>query len=377
MNFSFITRFRHSRFFALMQKEIAQILRDKQLIVFLILPATVELTLFGFALSPEVNNLRIAVADLSSTPVSRALVSAIVENHVFDVAKIPSHQNEVVKSVADGQADAGLIIPPEFNRQIKSGTTATVQVVLDGVDANSAGIANGYLKQTVSSFNDSIRQHPTEERKFNTDITFLYNPGLASPWYFVPGMLGLVLTLAGGLIAATSLMREKESGTLEQLVMTPASSTEILLAKLLPLFLLLFVNVACGVAVGTLIFNIPFRGSPILYMGVSTLGIFISIALGVLLAAFANDQRQAILSSFFVNIPLFQLSGLLSPYQTMPQFLQYVSLLDPVRYYIVCIRAILLKGVGLESIWFNVVVLAGFAFVLLFVSIKRFRTQLG
>jgi ABC-2 type transport system permease protein len=372
-----LERLLEKRLFALIQKELRQILRDKQLLFLLIFPPTFQLLLYGFALDPDVKNLRIAIADLSVSPISRELVSAIVENHVFDLTNNGSTLNTVSQAVKQGRVEAALVIPPEFNRKIKEGLTGSVQILLDGADANTAGIASGYLSQMITAFNRSLEPVSLTIGNVHPDITFLYNPGLESAWFFVPGVMGLVLNLTGSLVSTSTLIREKDSGTLEQLVMTPASSVEVLVAKILPLFFLLMGNVCIALAVGKFVFDVPFRGNPFLYFFVSGLYVFVAISIGITLASVSKNQRGAVLTSFFINLPVIMLSGATAPLQSMPKLFQYVALLNPLRYYIVCIRSILLKGVGLDIIWPNVVMLAIFALGLLTLSANRFRKQLG
>jgi ABC-2 type transport system permease protein len=365
------------RLLALIVKEIRQILRDKQLMFLLVFPPTFQLLLYGFALSPDVKNLRLGVADLSASPISRELISAVVENHVFDISKVGTSQAAVSKAVAQGRVEAALIIPPEFNRKIKEHRTAEVQILLDGVDANTAGITGGYINKIIDRFNRSLEPAPPTAPSVRPDVSFLYNPGLLSAWFFVPGVMGLVLNLAGSLVSTSTLIREKDSGTLEQLIMTPATAIEVLVAKILPLFFLLLGNVCIALMVGKFVFNVPFRGSPLLFFGVSALYIFVAISIGITLASISANQIQALLISFFINLPVIMLSGAVAPLQSMPKFFQYVSLLNPLRYYIVCIRSILLKGVGLDVIWPSVVMLAIFSVLLLTLSASRFRSQLG
>jgi ABC-2 type transport system permease protein len=377
MKFHWLDQFFETRLFALIQKEIRQILRDKQLLFLLIFPPTFQLLLYGFALDPDVKNLRIAIADLSASPISRELISAIVENHVFDMTNVGYTQSAVSQAVKQGRVEAALIIPPEFNRRIKEGLTGGVQIFLDGADANTAGIAGGYLNQMISGFGRSLELVKSTVGRVHPDITFLYNPGLESAWFFVPGVMGLVLNLTGSLVSTTTLIREKDSGTLEQLIMTPASAVEVLVAKILPLFFLLMGNVCLALAVGKFVFNVPFRGDPVLYFFVSALYVFVAISIGITLASISVNQRGAVLTSFFINLPVIMLSGATAPIQSMPRFFQYVALLNPLRYYIICIRSILLKGVGLDIVWPNVVMLAIFAVGLLALSAERFRKQLG
>lgn len=371
-----LKRFQQGRLWALIQKELRQILRDKQLLFLLIFPPTIQLFIYGFALSPDVYDLRLGVSDLSNSPVSRSLIDSVVQNHVFNVTPLKPTGNAAIEAVRQGKVDASLVIPPEFSRNIKQKQHAEVQILIDGVDANTAGIASGYLVQMISTFARGLEE-PRPTGTIRPDVSFLYNPGLNSAWFFIPGVLGLILNLTGSLVSSSTLVREKDSGTLEQLVMTPASAFEVLLAKVLPLYVLLFGNVLLSLAVGLLAFHVPFRGNFFLFLGVSSLYIFVAISIGITLASISKNQRQAILTSFFINLPVIQLSGAIAPLQSMPPFLQMLSYLNPLRYYVICIRSILLKGIGLEVIWPNVLMLAIFAVALFMMSARRFRTQLG
>jgi ABC-2 type transport system permease protein len=364
------------RIFALMRKELQQILRNKQLVFLLIFPPTVQILLYGFALSPDVQDLKLGVVDQCKTTASRELVSALVENHVLDLAFSGGSEHALAQKVKEGKLDAGLVIPPEFNRQLTQGRTAKVQVYLDGVDANTAGIANGYIAQMIRRF---AQKYVTSQapQAVTPDITYIYNPGLVSSWFFVPGVMGLVLTLAGSLVSSSTLVREKDTGTLEQLMMTPAESWEILVAKIVPLFFLLYINVFFALFLGHFIFDLPFRGNFLLYVFVSGVYIFVGISIGIVLATISSNQRQAILTSFFINLPLIQLSGALAPLDSIPRPLQIISYLNPLRYYIECIRNILLRGVGLDVIWPNVLALLVFSVLFLVSSAYQFRRQLG
>ncbi len=364
------------RIFALVVKELRQILRNKQLVFLLIFPPTVQIILYGFALSPDVQNLRLGAVDHSKTEASRELVSALVENHVFDLCQSGGNETALTDRVKQGKLDAGLIIPPEFNRLLREQKVAKVQIMLDGVDANSAGIASGYLAQMVERFAAKFVPGGLVQ-PVNAQITYIYNAGLVSAWFFVPGVMGLVLTLAGSLVSSTTLVREKDTGTLEQLMMTPAESWEILVAKIVPLFFLLYVNVFFALFLGKTMFNLPFRGSLPLYLFVSGVYIFVCISIGIVLATISANQRQAILTSFFINLPLIQLSGALAPLESAPKALQLLSYFNPLRYYIECIRNILLRGVGLDVIWLDVLILVIFSTVLLLSSAYQFRRQLG
>ncbi|PSO77417.1 MAG: ABC transporter permease [Cyanobacteria bacterium QS_4_48_99] len=369
-------RFLGSRFWALVVKEINQILKNRQLLFLLIFPPTIQLLIFGSSLDPQVQNLKLGIVDYANTSVTRELVSALSENQIFVADNYSFSEQALANQVEQGKITAGLVIPPDFNRQLQQGQTAEVQVLIDGVNANTASIAQGYITQIVRNYSSNLEVNATPPL-VNPQVTFLYNPGLASSWFFVPGVIGLVLTLTGSLVSSATVVREKDTGTLEQLLMTPAAAWEILSAKIAPLFLLLMGDVLLALGIARLIFGVPFRGSWAFFLATSALYVFVGIGVGILLATISKNQQQVVLTSFFINIPVIQLSGAIAPIESMPTFFQYLSLLDPLRHYIAISRSVLLKGVGWEALGLNVLALGAIAILLLTISIKQFRTQLN
>lgn len=364
-----------SRLWALIIKEVQQILRNKQIVFLLLFPPTVQLLVFGLALNPEVTGLSLGVVDYSHTAASRELVSALVENDVFQVRTYELRQADLGEQVRRGRITSGLVIPPDFDRHLSSRQPAPVQVLIDGVDANTAGIAQGYMRQIINRYNQSLNsqtQLPVE-----TQVRFLYNPGLLSSWFFVPGVIGVVLTLTGSLVSSTTVIREKDVGTLEQLLMTPAAGWEILAAKIVPLFVLLMGDVLLASAIGRIVFNLPFRGNYFLFLGLSALYLFVCIGIGILLATLAKNQQQVVLLSFFFNVPLIQLSGAIAPIESMPTFFRTLSFFDPLRHYVQIARSLILKDVGIDALWIPILALILFAILFLGVSINRFRAQLN
>jgi ABC-2 type transport system permease protein len=371
-----IQRLLNSRFFALAIKETNQILRNRQTLIFLIVPPTVQLLIYGFALNPDVHYIKLGIVDYAHTRESRELVSALTENRVFVAEQYLNNDQKLGEKVREGKLTAGLVIPPDFKRNLSKGRTAEVQVLVDAVDANTAGIASGYFTQIITQYSRQLSGAQTPAT-VTTQTTFLYNPGLKSSWFFVPGVLGLVLTLISSLVSSITVVREKDTGTLEQLLMTPAEGWEILLAKIVPLFVLLMGDVVLALSLGRLVFGVPFRGSVPLFFGLSALYLFVGIGIGIMLATVCRTQQQVVLTSFFINLPLIQLSGAIAPIESMPVVLKYLSLLNPLRHYIAIVRGMLLKGVGLEVLWPNAIALLLFATVLLSISINRFRSQLS
>jgi ABC-2 type transport system permease protein len=371
-----VDRFLESRFWALVIKEISQILRNKQLIFLLLFPPTVQLLIFGFALNPDVQNLRLGVIDYANTYESRELIAAFTENGIFRVTDYSFSQAGLGQQVRLGKITAGLLIPPDFDRDLDQDKPAEVQVLVDGVDANTAGIASGYINQIINRFSRKLA-NDSATPPIQIQSVFLYNPGLLSSWFLVPGVMGLVLTLTSSLVSSTTVVREKDSGTLEQLLMTPAEAWEILLAKIVPLFVLLLGDVLLALSLARLVFRIPFRGSFGLFIGLAGLYICVGIGIGIMLATIARNQQQVVLTSFFINLPMIQLSGAIAPIESMPEIFQHLSFFNPLRHFVAIIRGILLKGAGLGELWLNVLALTIFAIVLLGVSANRFRNQLS
>jgi ABC-2 type transport system permease protein len=374
MNFFF--RFFESRFWALVLKEIHQILKSKQLIFLLIFPPTIQLLIFGLALSPNVDNLSLGLIDYSNSASSREFVSALVENHKFQIAATPKNPEILNQQVKNGNLTAGLIIPPEFDRELNNGRSSEVQVFIDGVDANTAGITNGYINQIVNQYTRDLNPQ-LQTPLVQTESRFLYNPGLISSWFFVPGVIGMVLTLTGSLVSSVTVIREKDVGTLEQLLMTPAAGWEILLAKIVPLFVLLMGDVLIASGIGRFIFHLPFCGNYFVFFALSGLYVFVSIGLGILLATLSKTQQQVVLTSFFFNAPIIQLSGAIAPIESMPAFFKFLSWFDPLRHYVAIARSLILKGVAIDSLSTHIFALLGFAVLLLSISVSRFRSQLN
>jgi len=362
-------------FLALIVKEIHQILGNKEIIILLTIAPIIQIMLYGFALNPDITQIKLGITDYANVAESRELVSALTENRVFKATQYQPSQETLGQQVREGKVTVGLVIPPEFQRQLSQNKPADLQILVDGVDANTAGIASGYLLRILQDYSSQLLSNSSLP-VVRPRHTFLYNPGLISSWFFVPGVTGISITIVSSLVSALTVIREKDTGTLEQLLMTPAAEWEILLAKIIPLFVLLMGTAFLALGLGRFIFGVPLRGSLFLFALLTGLYLFVGIAIGILLATISRNQQQVVLTAFFANIPLIQLSGAIAPVDSMPAFFRYLSILNPLRHYIRILRGILLKGIGLEMLWPNVLALSIFAALLLTVSISQFRKQL-
>ena len=379
-----------SRLRALVRKEFNQIRRDRRLAISLIVPPTLQLLLFGFALDSSVSNLRMGVVDYCHTPESRELIAVMTESKSFTLGGTWISAGDLGAAISRGELDAGLVIPREYSREIARGRPTTVQVLLNAVNANNATIGQGYAEGVLENFNRTLRAGAVVAKMRSLDTgpvsrpgqvvlhpAFLYNPGLVTSWFIVTGTFGVLLLLNGSIIASGALIKERERGTVEQLLMTPAGTAEIIVAKITPLFLLLLVLVAFAILLIRVVFHVPFRGGALLVFCGAALAVLTGIGIGTFLATYTKSTQQALMLSFFINPPMASLSGALTPVEAMPKWLQPVTLFNPIRHFAVIARGVMIKGAGLESLWPNLLALAVFALVLLTLSVMRFRKQLG
>lgn len=363
------------RFWALARKELRQIRRDRRLTVSLIVPPTLQILLFGFALDSDVRNLRLGVVDESRTHESRELVSVLTENPTFRLAGVYATPAGLGEALAAGRLDVGVVVPADFARRRARARPATVQVLLNAANANTAQIAQGYIEGAVAFLNRDLRGRRAEPVELRP--AFLYNPGLVNAWFIVTGVFGTLIVLNGSLVSAATMIREKERGTVEQLLMTPASALEVVTAKMLPLFVLLMVMVALVLAVARGVFGVPFRGSAALVLLACAGCVLTGIGLGTLISTFARSANQTQLISFFVNPPLAMLSGGLTPIEAMPHWVQPLTVLNPIAHFAAIARAVLVKGAGLDVVYPHVLALIALASLFVGVSAWRFRRQLS
>ncbi len=386
----FLTNLVNYRVLALIRKEFNQIKRDRRLAVSLIVPPVLQLTLFGFALSAAVSNVKLGVVDDSHTPESRELIATLTESKSFQLSGYYFSVDQLGDAISQNKVDAGVVIPYDYARDLLRERPTTVQFLLNAMDANTATISQGYAEGVVQSYNSLLRNeriHASVTQVAESVMSrsgqvqllpaFLYNPGLVDSWFIVTGVFGLLLILNSSLVASAAMVREREAGTIEQLLMSPASITEIIIAKIVPLFLLLFLMMLIAIGVVKLAFHLPFQGGLILILAGGALCILSGISLGTVIATFSKSAQQAQLTSFFVNPPMASLSGALNPVEAMPKWLQPLTVLNPIHHFATIVRASTLKGSGFMELWPNFLGLIIFTLILVTLSIWRFRKQLS
>jgi ABC-2 type transport system permease protein len=379
------------RILVLIRKEFNQIRRDKRMAVSLIVPPTLQLLLFGFALNATVDHLRMGVVDLSHTPESRDLIAGLTESGAFQLTGTYFSADQLGEKIARGDLDAGMVVPYEFAHDLQRGQQATVQILLNAMNANTAAIAQGYSEGVIQNWNQTMLRQGGLHARFSqvsgNPVTreglvllhpaFLFNPGLVVSWFIVTGTFGVLLMLNGSLISSAAMIKEREAGTVEQLLMTPASTGEIITAKIAPLFALLCLMILFATGLIRAVFRVPFRGSLLLVLLGATLCVLSGIGIGTFIATFTKSAQQAQLMSFFVNPPLASLSGAFTPVEAMPHWMQPLTVLNPIWHFGIITRSVLLKGSGIGAVWPHLLALAAFTMVLLSLSVMRFRKQLG
>lgn len=365
-----------TRIRCLMKKEFLQIFRNKQNVRMLIFAPLFQLFLFGYALRLDVQNVPTAVADLDRTAMSRQLIDAFSRSGYFVITHYLKSYDEADYELERGNASVALLIPPDFERRIKGDRTAYVGVLVDGVDTTMANTVSGYSDAIVKQFAaDLILERISWARglRYHSGQSDLivpglagaprawFNPNLESRDFFIPGILAIILTFFSITLTTMALVREKETGTIEQLMVTPISRLELILGKATPSFSIALVNLVTLLILVCAWFQPPFRGSMVFFLLCSVLYLALCLGLGMTISAFCRTQQQAMLSSFMVLQPAVLLSGFVFPIENMPPIIQYITYINPLRYFTVITREVFLKGIGLDILWPQIIPLAAMA----------------
>ena len=378
------------RFRALIRKEFRQARRDRRIVFVAIGAPTIQLLVFGFVLSATVTNLPLGVVDESATPESREVIAALTESKSFRLGGYYSSVDDLGAAIGRGELDAGVVIPYDYARNLQRGLPVTVQFFMNATNANTAAIGQGYVAGVLGSYASQlamggihVRRPPPGVRPVVTrgivvlKTDYLYDPGLVGSWFMVTGILGMLLILNGSLLSSTMMVKEKSAGTIEQLLMSPATTTEIIIAKITPLFTLLLIMGTIALVAIRFVFGVPFQGSVLVVFAGAVLCMLSGIGLGMLVATLTKTAQQAQLSVFFLNPPLASLSGAFTPIQAMPKWLQPLTLLNPIAYFATIVRGALIKGSGIDALWPDFLGLGLFTLVVVSLSVWRYRSQLG
>ncbi len=371
------------RLSSIIRKEFIQIIRDPRTLMLIIAMPILQLFLLGYAATTDVKNISLAVWDQSQSPQSRSLLDAFRSADYFRISYMVGSQDDYRTLIERGDVRAALIIPPDYAERLAQGS-AQVSIVLDGSDATVGGTALSAARLIGQSYATNILSQQMALSGRGASLTppvdvrtqVWYNPDLISAYFNIPGVIGMILSFITALLTANAVVRERERGTIEQLIVTPIRSWELVTGKVLPYVILAFVDVIEILIIGHFWFGVPIRGDLALVLILSGLFALSSLGIGLFASTIANTQQEAMLTVMMTILPSIFLSGFFFPIDAMPTFLQFVSYIIPLRYYLVIIRALLLKGVGASALEGQIVALAIFAVVITGAAAVRFRKRL-
>lgn len=366
-------------------KEFLQIRRDRRMLALSLMAPILQLVLLGYAATVDIRMIPMVVNDQDRSSRSRELISEFTNSGYFELSGYAESSDDVDRAIADGSAWVALVIPPDFSRRLLARETAPLQIIADGSDANSANIGIGYASQIVARYSRSITADILERNpqfalpgRVSAETRVWYNPDLKSRNFMVPGVVALVLMIITMTLTSIGIVKEKEIGTLEQLLVTPITPAQLIIGKLLPFVIIAAVDVALVIAVARFWFEVPIRGSLALLFALSGLFVLTTLGLGLFVSTISKTQQQAMMTAqFFIFLPVFFLSGFTFPIENMPEAIQYVTYLLPLRYFITIIRGIFLKGVGIAELWPQALALVAFGAGILTLSVLRFKKRLG
>lgn len=365
------------RFWGFVKKEYFHIVRDPRSLLILLGIPIAQILIFGYVLKNDIRNVPIAVYDQSHDHLSRQLVEKLTSSGYFYIADEITEFNGVEKSFRSGKVKLVVVIEQHFAQAFTSEKKASVQLLADASDANTAKLIVQYVQGVLQSF--VAEQNPTFSLPATIDVRsrMLYNEEMSSAYMFIPGVITLLLMLISAMMTSISLAREKEQGTMQAILVSPLKPLQIVAGKVTPYVALSLINAIVILSLGYLVFGVPVRGSLTLLMSICLLYIIMSLCLGILISTVAPNQVVAMLISMFaLLLPTMLLSGFIFPIENMPKWLQYFSLILPPRYFLIILKTIMLKGLGLAYIWKEVLILCLFTLGYLGISVKKFKVRL-
>lgn len=374
----------YRRLLPIIKKEFRHIRRDKRVLAVLTLVPAALLLLNGYALNFDVNHIRMAVVDQERSATSRGFINSFVTSGYFEYVQEMTTSEEATHMLDEGHARLVLVVPPDFSDHLRSNESASVQIIVDGMDANSATTVVGYAQAVVLQYSQKIVMNNLAKIgrgnyiPINYEGRIWYNPELKSAKFLVPGLIAFILAITAVIATSLSIVREKERNTIEQINVSPVHALDFILGKLIPYALISIVAAAIVLFTAYILFDVMIKGSILLLFGATLLFIIAALSLGLLVSTISNSQQVAFQIAAIVSmLPTIILSGFVFPIRSMPWWLQVLSNITPAKFYLVILRSILLKGVGLAAFWPQVLYLIAFASVLLTISTLRFRRTIG
>lgn len=367
-----------TRIYHIIKKELIQIYRDKRILRFVLLAPVFQLIVFGYAITSDVKHISTAIVDYDNTMQSRALISRIsASSEYFTIKKYLKNSNGINELMDSSNIQMAVVIPKGFASDIGSLRNPKLQVIIDGVDSKTALIIGNYITALSTQFYSAYSKNRFAPASFDLRLRSWYNPDLRSVNYLVPGVLCLILMIITMILTSLAIVREREIGTLEQLIVTPIKSYELMIGKLLPFAIIGFIDITLIILAATLWFKVTIAGSLLLLYALTLIFITASLGLGLFVSTVSRTQQQAMMISFFIMQPSILLSGFMFPIENMPVLIQYMTYLIPLKYFLEIVRGIFLRGAGIELLWPQTLCLAVLSGALFTGSVMRFTKKIG
>jgi len=366
------------QFIAFVQKEFYHILRDKRTLLVLFGMPVAQILLFGFALSNEVKNTTVVLLDQSRDAMSKQLVDEIQASKYFDLVQEIDHPGEIDQILKRGDAKMGIIIPTDFANQLAHTNNATIQLITDGTNPNLATTFVNYLSAIVQDFQNRVFQYDRLPYEVKVTTRMLYNPQLVGAYNYVPGVIALILALVCTMMTSVSIVKEKELGNMEILLVSPMHPLMVIFSKAIPYLVLSLLILTTILILSVTILGVPIRGNLLLLYGISFLFIITMLALGLVISSITDSQQVAMLVSLMgMLLPTLLFSGFMFPIENMPTILQYISNIVPAKWYFYSIQSVMIKGLGIASLTKEIFILIGFVILFLVISFKKFNIRLA
>ena len=368
----------------LIRKEFLQVFRDKAMLGIIFVAPIIQLILLGYAITTDIKHIPLVVCDLDNSSESRELIRGFKHSGYFNIKYNDRNKNKIAEYLDAGKATIVICIPADFSKNLQRNLKTNIQILVDGVDTNSSLIAMGYANEIIQSYTskkimESFQSKPKLARKIHfvePEINVWYNPNLEAKNYMVPGIVVLLLTIVTMILTSMGIVREKEIGTLEQLMVTPIKPYQMMIGKTVPFAVLGFFEVFFALTVAKLWYNIPIVGNLVLLAMFAIVFMFTTLGLGIFVSTNSKTQQQALFLSWFILIFAILMSGFLFPIENMPKSMQYLSYLNPVRYFITVVRELFLKGSGLANLWQQGVIMLVFSTIIITLSSIRFQKRI-
>jgi ABC-2 type transport system permease protein len=364
----------------LVRKEFILLFRHRRSRRVLIAAPLIQLLLFGYVVNYDIRTIQVAILDQSRTRESRMVADAFSANKIFRITQILQNDRDLEQALLNAKVDMAIKIGPDLSKKIRKGETAEIQIIADGTMSNMASIRIAYSMLVIDKLNQDLLKelYPRhmDYGKIDTRIRTWYNPNLDSQYFFVPGIVAFVIMLIALLLTSIAIIREKEAGTIEQLIVTPLKPIELIIGKTIPYIIISIVQMVAVTIIAVVWFEIPLAGSIILLFIATLLFLLSTLGVGLFISTVSSTQQQAMMTTFFFLLPFFMLSGFVFPIANMPVFVQWLTYLNPLRYFLVIIRGIFLKGIGLEILWPQCAALTIIGLVVFTAAVRRFRKRL-